>query len=216
MVFFMEMILSSGPLECTEESLWSCSARFSVGAAWRATAVCHPTRTTTTSSDAPSIVRNCRYWKTELLDPRPDAPRRALRCAGRLDEFQLALTLALFRRRRNGREQAGRLACIADDGRLRFGRPTNAESIAMRRQIQKVIDEEINPMIASHGGQIDLVDFVDKNIYIEMSGGCQGCAASTATLRQGVERILRETFGDDVNQIIDVTDHNAGDNPYYA
>jgi len=86
----------------------------------------------------------------------------------------------------------------------------------MRRQIQKVIDEEINPMIASHGGQIDLVDFVDKNIYIEMSGGCQGCAASTATLRQGVERILRETFGDDVNQIIDVTDHNAGDNPYYA
>lgn len=86
----------------------------------------------------------------------------------------------------------------------------------MRRQIMKVIDDEINPMVASHGGRIDLVDFVDKNVYLEMSGGCQGCAASTQTLKQGVEQILRENFGDDINQIYDVTDHNSGDNPYYA
>lgn len=86
----------------------------------------------------------------------------------------------------------------------------------MRRQIQKCINNEINPMIESHGGRIDLVDYVNKNIYIEMSGGCQGCAASTATLRDGVEQILRDTFGEDVNEIIDVTDHNAGSNPYYA
>lgn len=86
----------------------------------------------------------------------------------------------------------------------------------MRRQIKKCIDDEINPMIASHGGRIDLVDYVDKNIYIEMSGGCQGCASSTATLRQGVERVLRENFGDDIKNIIDVTDHNAGTNPFYA
>lgn len=86
----------------------------------------------------------------------------------------------------------------------------------MRRQIKKCIDDEINPMIESHGGQIDLVDYVDKNVYIEMSGGCQGCAASTATLRDGVERVLRETFGDDIHEIIDVTDHNAGSNPFYA
>lgn len=86
----------------------------------------------------------------------------------------------------------------------------------MRRQIKKCIDNEINPMIESHGGQIDLVDYVDKNVYIEMSGGCQGCAASTATLRDGVERVLRETFGEDINEIIDVTDHSAGSNPYYS
>lgn len=86
----------------------------------------------------------------------------------------------------------------------------------MRRQIQKVIKDEINPQIADHGGRIDLIDFVDKNLYIEMSGGCQGCAASTATLKQGVERILRDNFGDDINEIIDMTDHSAGDNPYYA
>lgn len=85
----------------------------------------------------------------------------------------------------------------------------------MRRQIQKVIEAQINPMVASHGGRIDLIDYVDKNVFIEMSGGCQGCSASSATLRQGVERILREAFGDDVKNIYDVTDHNSGSNPFY-
>lgn len=86
----------------------------------------------------------------------------------------------------------------------------------MRRQIQKCINDEINPMIESHGGEIHLVDYVDKNVFIEMTGGCQGCAASTATLRDGVERVLRENFGDDIVDIIDVTDHTAGSNPYYS
>jgi len=85
----------------------------------------------------------------------------------------------------------------------------------MRRQIQEVIEEEINPFVANHGGQIELVDFMNKNVYLEMSGGCQGCAASTATLKQGIERILRQNFGDEINEIIDVTDHSAGDDPYY-
>lgn len=86
----------------------------------------------------------------------------------------------------------------------------------MRRQIQKVIKEEINPFVANHGGEIALVDYLDKNVYIQMSGGCQGCAASTATLKQGIERILRENFPEDVNEIIDVTDHEAGNDPYYS
>lgn len=86
----------------------------------------------------------------------------------------------------------------------------------MRRQIKKVIEEQINPAIAGHGGSVELVDYVDRNIFLRMLGGCQGCAASTATLRNGIERILREAFGEDVNEIIDVTDHDAGENPYYA
>ena len=85
----------------------------------------------------------------------------------------------------------------------------------MRRQIIKVIQQEINPSIASHGGSIELVDYVDRNIFLRMMGGCQGCSASSATLTQGIERILREHFGDDILEIIDVTDHSAGDNPYY-
>lgn len=85
----------------------------------------------------------------------------------------------------------------------------------MRRKIMKCIENEINPMIASHGGSIELVDYLNSDVYIEMSGGCQGCSASSATLNDGVERILREHFGDDIREIIDVTNHGAGDNPYY-
>ncbi len=85
----------------------------------------------------------------------------------------------------------------------------------MRRKIQKVLDQEINPGVASHGGRIELVDYMNKHVYIQMLGGCQGCASSTATLKQGVERILLGHFGEDIAGIVDVTDHEAGENPYY-
>jgi Fe-S cluster biogenesis protein NfuA len=86
----------------------------------------------------------------------------------------------------------------------------------MRRQIMKVIERDINPAIAGHNGSVELVDYVDKNIFLRMLGGCQGCASSTATLRNGIERILRESFGDDVREIIDVTNHDEGQTPYFA
>ena len=85
----------------------------------------------------------------------------------------------------------------------------------MRRKIMKVLEKEINPQVASHGGKITLEDFVDGDVYLRLSGGCQGCSASQATLKQGVERTLRREFGDDIKQIIDVTDHDLGSNPYY-
>jgi Fe/S biogenesis protein NfuA len=84
----------------------------------------------------------------------------------------------------------------------------------MRRKILKILDEMINPAVASHGGKIELVDVVNDNVYIKMSGGCQGCAASSVTLKQGVERTLKEELPDIID-VIDVTDHTGGQNPYY-
>lgn len=86
----------------------------------------------------------------------------------------------------------------------------------MRRKIVEVLDREINPYVAGHGGKIELEDFVDGDIYLRMTGGCQGCSASSATLKQGVEKALRKEFGDRINRIIDLTDHAHGENPYYA
>ena len=86
----------------------------------------------------------------------------------------------------------------------------------MRRKITKVLDEMVNPAVASHGGRIELVDFIDGKVYLEMTGGCQGCAQSMATLKQGVESLLFEEFGEDITEVIDVTDHNVGANPYYT
>lgn len=86
----------------------------------------------------------------------------------------------------------------------------------MRRKIAKLLETEINPYVASHGGSIDIEDFIDGTVYLRMSGGCQGCGSAKATLKQGVERALRDAFGDKIQEIVDLTDHDAGSSPYFA
>ena len=80
-----------------------------------------------------------------------------------------------------------------------------------------VLDEHVNPSIASHGGRADLValDEAKKVAYIKMSGGCQGCAMSRLTLTQGIEATLRDAIPELVD-VIDVTDHASGVNPFYS
>ncbi|HEX2094763.1 MAG TPA: NifU family protein [Longimicrobiaceae bacterium] len=89
-----------------------------------------------------------------------------------------------------------------------------AVSGPLAERVQEVFDEMVNPRIAAHGGAVELVDVEDSDVYIRMSGGCQGCAASAATLRMGIERTLREEIPE-IGEIHDVTDHSAGENPYY-
>jgi Fe/S biogenesis protein NfuA len=84
----------------------------------------------------------------------------------------------------------------------------------MAERVQMVVDEVINPAIAAHGGYVELVDVSDDTLYLRMGGGCQGCAASAATLRQGIERMVREEVPE-IEHIVDVTDHASGVNPYY-
>lgn len=94
-------------------------------------------------------------------------------------------------------------------------RPEAAESWGpLGEKVQAVFDELVNPRIAAHGGAVELVDVADSTIYVRMTGGCQGCAASALTLRQGIERMVREEIPE-VEEIVDLTDHEAGANPYY-
>jgi Fe-S cluster biogenesis protein NfuA len=93
--------------------------------------------------------------------------------------------------------------------------PRDAEADAeLRQRIQVIIDQEINPAVADHGGFITLLDVQGSRVFIHMGGGCQGCAMSTATLKHGVETTLRSRIPE-VSEILDTTDHAAGDNPYY-
>lgn len=80
--------------------------------------------------------------------------------------------------------------------------------------IQELIDERINPAVASHGGHIDLLDVTDDSIYIHMGGGCQGCGMANVTLKHGIEGMIQEHFPE-IKNIIDTTDHASGENPYY-
>lgn len=84
----------------------------------------------------------------------------------------------------------------------------------IRRKLQAVVDLEINPGIAAHSGVISLERVVGNTVYIKMGGGCQGCAASTITLREGVHRAFRDATPQ-VGAILDETDHAAGLNPFY-
>jgi len=84
----------------------------------------------------------------------------------------------------------------------------------IREVVQALLDRETNPSIAAHGGKISIVEVKDSNLYISMSGGCQGCAASQVTLRQGFELMVRRV-APGIADIIDTTDHRAGSRPFY-
>jgi Fe/S biogenesis protein NfuA len=82
-------------------------------------------------------------------------------------------------------------------------------------EIQKVIDRNINPSIASHGGWVELLDVKGETAYIEMGGGCKGCAMSYMTLKSGIETAIKEGVPA-IQTVLDTTEHAEGTNPYYA
>ena len=83
------------------------------------------------------------------------------------------------------------------------------------REVQRVLDDDINPAIASHGGHVVLHDVKDDVAYVELHGGCQGCGMATVTLREGIEVRIKEVVPG-IREVVDITDHARGANPYYA
>ena len=85
----------------------------------------------------------------------------------------------------------------------------------LAERVQQVIDQYVNPGVAQHGGHVTLVEVRDDVVYLQMGGGCQGCGMASVTLSQGIERILKEQVPEIVG-IQDVTNHSAGDSPYFT
>lgn len=82
-------------------------------------------------------------------------------------------------------------------------------------RVQRLLDTELNPAVAAHGGRINLVGVEGKTVYLSFGGGCHGCGMVDLTLKQGVEARIRELIPE-VEKIVDTTDHSSGENPYYA
>jgi Fe/S biogenesis protein NfuA len=99
-------------------------------------------------------------------------------------------------------------------GGLRIENPNEGWQDPVAKAVQDVLDRQINPGVGSHGGVVTLVDVRDGTAYMRFGGGCQGCAAVDVTLKQGVEAAVRSAVPE-VSAIVDVTDHEAGVNPYY-
>lgn len=81
-------------------------------------------------------------------------------------------------------------------------------------RVQQVLSEQVNPAIAAHGGAAELVSVDDDTAYLRLMGGCQGCGMAQVTLKAGIERILLESIPE-LSEVVDVTDHASGENPYY-
>ena len=82
------------------------------------------------------------------------------------------------------------------------------------KAVAEILDTQINPAVAAHGGHIALVDVEGDTVYIRLEGGCQGCGMADVTLKQGVEVEIKRAVPS-IAHVLDVTDHQDGDNPYY-
>ncbi len=111
----------------------------------------------------------------------------------------------------------GAFATAADAGvpliAEQYTEQTPAEQ-EIREAVASILENQINPQIASHGGFVEVTDVQGTAVYLTMGGGCQGCSSASATLRHGVEKAIRQAVPA-VTEIVDVTDHAAGTDPYY-
>jgi Fe-S cluster biogenesis protein NfuA len=86
---------------------------------------------------------------------------------------------------------------------------------ALYERVADLFEHQVNPMVARHGGRVELIDVQDAVVMLRLGGGCQGCGMADVTLRQGIEAMLHEHVPD-VKGVVDITDHAAGSNPYFA
>lgn len=82
-------------------------------------------------------------------------------------------------------------------------------------RVNDLFEQQVNPMVARHGGRVELIDVQESIVLLRMSGGCQGCGMASVTLRQGIEGMMNQ-YLPEVKGIVDITDHASGNNPYFA
>ena len=82
------------------------------------------------------------------------------------------------------------------------------------RRVTAVLDRQVNPSIASHGGHAELAGIDGATAYLRLGGGCQGCGMATVTLSQGIEVAITQAVPE-IHRVVDVTDHASGTNPYF-
>ena len=100
---------------------------------------------------------------------------------------------------------------------LKFDNP-NKTTLArnpLAAQVQEILDDRVNPGLASHGGNVSLMGIEGARVVLQFGGGCQGCGMVDTTLRDGVIATLQQLIPE-IAEVVDITDHEAGENPYYA
>ena len=83
----------------------------------------------------------------------------------------------------------------------------------MRRKIDALLEEQVRPSLAAHGGNVEVVDVDNNQVFLKLSGGCHGCSSSNITLKQGIAKIIKQKFPE-ITDVLDITDHKSGKTPY--
>ena len=91
----------------------------------------------------------------------------------------------------------------------------NPSSDPLFARVQRVIDDQINPGVQTHGGHVTLLEVKEGVAYVELGGGCQGCGMVDVTHKQGIERMHKEQIPE-IESVYDTTDHASGQNPYFT
>ena len=107
-----------------------------------------------------------------------------------------------------------RSTIAAFESGFKFDNPKSRWDDPVAQAVQDVLDKEVNPAVASHGGQVELVTVEDGAAILSFGGGCQGCGMVDVTLKQGVEVAIVNAVPE-ITAVRDVTDHAAGENPYF-
>ena len=99
-------------------------------------------------------------------------------------------------------------------GGFSFENPNPMWVDELSQKVAEIINNEVNPAVASHGGVVELVGVDENKAIIAFGGGCQGCGMADVTLKQGVEVMIMDNVPE-IIEVIDATDHAAGANPFY-
>jgi Fe/S biogenesis protein NfuA len=101
-----------------------------------------------------------------------------------------------------------------NEGSFQIDNPNPMWDDPRAQTVQELLDSQINPAVARHGGFVQLMDVQDDTVYVLLGGGCQGCGMVDVTLKQGIEVLIKEALPD-IERVVDTTDHAGGTNPYY-
>ncbi|MCK6594709.1 MAG: NifU family protein [Bacteriovoracaceae bacterium] len=80
-------------------------------------------------------------------------------------------------------------------------------------KIEILFDEQVRPSLAAHGGNVEIIDLDNDRLFVRLHGGCQGCSSSKLTLKDGIEQLVKKNFPN-ISEVVDLTDHEQGENPY--
>ena len=83
----------------------------------------------------------------------------------------------------------------------------------MLRKLEILFDEQVRPALAAHGGNVEIIDIDNNVLFLRLQGGCQGCSSSSATLKEGIQTLVKQNFPE-ITDVVDMTDHETGENPY--